>query len=330
MMARKLKIPPEEPDNLPIDWAIITPSYTPDFGRCKLLCQSIDAFVSGDWHHYIIVSSDDLALFATLAGPKRSIVAKETMVPKGLMHLPRFSRLANSLVRFVSFSLWFSWATGFMVGWQVQQIIKIEMARRVKETGILCCDSDVFFVRPFKLKSLVRDGRLRFYRGRELSNEKGVFAEKEQSYPRFILSSAKLLGLKGNPFPSPWYVDQLIVWHRPTVEAMCNHIARITGEDWKRAAARWYNLSEYSLYGLFVDRIMANNRHLETTSVKLCKTIWYKATMNEAKFTEFCTDLDATEVAVCVQSFAGFVVTRLEAQFELALMRQKRMARRSL
>ena len=47
--------------------AIVTASYAPDFERCRLLCETIDRFVTGASHHYILVEQRDVALFRQLA-----------------------------------------------------------------------------------------------------------------------------------------------------------------------------------------------------------------------------------------------------------------------
>lgn len=294
-------------------WAIITPSYEPDHTRCQLLCKSIDTFVEGDWHHYIIVSFEDLALFSSLAGPKRSIVEKQTLLPKGMVHLPRLSKLANSIIRFISFSIWFSWSTGFLVGWQVQQLIKIEMACRVKELGIMCCDSDMFFIKKFQLSKLNTHGRFRFWRSSE------TYSENEISNPRYIATSAKILGLKQDVFPVAVYVGPLVTWHRPTVLAMRDHISKIARTDWRVALAKYYHLSEYSLYGLFVDRVLEDASHLQTDHRPLVCTIWHRTTMNDAALSKFCDEIADFQVAVCVQSFAGISVDRTEVQFQRAV-----------
>lgn len=305
-------------NNDPTDdsWAIITPSYAPDFARCQLLCESIDAFVVGTWHHYIIVSTDDLPLFAPLAGAKRSIIEKQSLLPKGMTHLPRFSKLANLLVRFMTFSLWFSWSTGFMVGWQVQQLVKIEMACRVKETGIICCDSDLFFVRTFLLTDLIREGGYRFFRSQE------EYAKADTLNSRFITSSAKLLGLTGKLFPTAQYVDWLVTWHKPTVLAMRERIAKVSRGDWRRALARNYFLSEYSLYGLFVDRVLTDKSKLRPDHIRLCQSIWKKTTMDDAALSKFCDSVSGAQVAIGVQSFAGVSIPRLVAQFQRAVDRE--------
>lgn len=287
-------------------WAVITPSYRGDFERCRLLCQSIDAFVSGIWHHYIIVETVDLVLFKPLAGPSRTILEMEALLPSSFHHLARIPIINNR-------SVWFSWRTGFMIGWHVQQMVKLEMAFQVEEQGLLYCDSDVFFMRPFDIGSLSDSGQFRFYR-----TEKS-FEENTITYPKYISYSARQLGISEKPFPSPTYVENLVPWHRPTVKALCNHLAETSGRDWKQALGRDIFISEYSLYGLYVERIIKDRSHLKTSHDILCKTIWSRGAVDDAKLDEFCSDLKYPIVAVGVQSFAGIAVERLERQLKKAL-----------
>jgi Family of unknown function (DUF6492) len=294
--------------NTAASWAIITPSYRGDLNRCKLLCKSMDAFVTGPWHHYIIVEKGDLALFKPLNGPNRTIMQMEPLLPRSILHLTR--------VPFVNHrSLWFSWRTGFMIGWQIQQIIKLEMAFRLKETGLLYCDSDVFFVRPFNVKQLTEDDKFRLY-----SSVYGFIREHAPN-ANYIDASAKQLGLEGDPFPCPSYVDNLVAWHAPTVRALCKHIEKISKQKWHFALGKNYIISEYNLYGIFADRILENNAHLKSTMSSLCKTAWHKEDISEHGLEHFCTELYPEQVAVGFQSFLGVSEDDLSNELQKAILR---------
>ena len=288
--------------------AIITPSYHGDFGRCSLLCRSMDALVTGNWHHYIIVETVDLALFRPLANNRRTILEMESLLPSSFRHLARVPIINNR-------SLWHSWRTGFMIGWHVQQIVKLEMAFQVEAEGLLYCDSDVFFVRPFKAENLWEAGKFRFFR-----TEK-IFDESVISHPKYSTVSARQLGIVGKLFPCPTYVENLVPWHRATVKTLCNHVAQISGRDWRVTLGRDIFISEYTLYGLYVENVMEDKSHLQTSHEVLCKTIWHRGAANENSLTEFCSDLNGSEVAVGVQSFAGISVEQLDRQFQRALKR---------
>ena len=60
--------------------SIITPSYHRDFEACRLLCETLDRYATGFTDHYIVVTSDDLPLFAPLAGPHRHIITEHDVL----------------------------------------------------------------------------------------------------------------------------------------------------------------------------------------------------------------------------------------------------------
>jgi hypothetical protein len=287
-------------------WAIITPSYHGDFARCKLLCQSMDAFVTGPWHHYIIVETVDLELFKPLQGPHRTILEMEAILPKWIYHLTRFKIINNR-------SVWFSFRTGFMIGWQIQQLVKLEMAFQLQEEGLLYCDSDVFFIRPFEISELSSNGKFRYFRSANLLSRE--FAP----HPIYMVTSAKQLGLGKDPFPSRSYVNNLVTWHAPTVRALCAHVENQSGRDWKVTLGRSYTLSEYTLYGLFADRILEDSSHLAPTSTELCRTIWRGKDLPTIQLKDLLSAVPLPQVAVGFQSFIGVSIDELSAQLERAI-----------
>ena len=81
-------------------------------------------------------------------------------------------------------------------------------------------------------------------------------------------------------------------------------------------------LSEYSIYGLFVDHVLKNRSHLKLEHNRLCKTVWHRGAMDDAALETFCSELEASIVALGVQSFAGVKVERLEMQLQKAIQRE--------
>jgi Family of unknown function (DUF6492) len=291
---------------LTVTWAVITPSYKGDFERCRILCQSMDAFLTGAWHHYIVVEKVDYEVFSALSNERRTIIEMESILPRSFYHLARIP-FVNSR------SLWFSFKTGFMIGWQVQQLIKLQMAFEVKEEGLLYCDSDVFFVRPFDVSLLVNDGQFYFY------STEHCFPREQAPNPTYIEASFKQLGLGENPFPSPSYVENIVAWHAPTVKLLCDHIEHVSGRDWRVALGRNFILSEYSLYGLFVDRVLEQKSHLKLSRHSFCKTAWSVSDIEGTALTEFCDTLTSPQVAVGFQSFLGVKVSDLALQLQRAI-----------
>ena len=286
-------------------WAIVTPSYSGDFKLCCLLCDSMDAFVTGPWHHYIVVERVDLELFRSLGGTNRTILVIEEILPKWIHHLWQmpFSRRR---------SLWWSWRTGFMVGWHIQQLVKMQMAFVAKQDGLILCDSDMFFLKPFDVSKLHTEKGFRFYRSAAIMDEATI------SNPSYTKAGFRQLGLPPNSFPARTYVDSLVTWKAATVRAMCVYIEKTSGRDWRAALGRNVIFSEYTLYGLYVERI-ASDQGLDPTSSNLCRTKWDKDVAAPIEVDTFVKDLPDSVVAVAFQSFLNLDQERLRKLFDRAV-----------
>jgi Family of unknown function (DUF6492) len=287
------------------DWAVITPSYRGDFERCQLLCESMDAFVTGPWHHYIIVDRIDFELFKPMQGARRTVLVVEDILPPWLQQI-KFLRF------FIKRSVYFNAPFGFNGGWQIQQLVKLAMAFHLREIGLLYCDSDVFFLKPFDVSTLVTQGKFRFFRSDE------IIEKRVRDYSTFLVASSKQLGLGKNPFPGRVYVENLVPWHAQTARNMCTYIAKISGRDWRKEIGSRWVLSEYTLYGLFVERIMKDKSIFFETGQKLCRTAWTKDNLVEVNLDQICDGLSESEVAVGFQSFLGVNVSDLRVQLNRA------------
>ena len=116
--------------------AIMTASYSADFDRCSLLCESIDRFVEGDWHHYLLVDRGDVTLFSKLAAPNRTVISEAELFPAWLRS---FSDPFSGGRRRV----WISPFSMPLRGWHAQQLRRLAMARHVEADMLLSIDSDV-------------------------------------------------------------------------------------------------------------------------------------------------------------------------------------------
>ncbi len=286
-------------------WAFVTPSYLGDLQRCNLLCRSMDRFLTGNWHHYVVVDRPQFAHFKHLKGPKRTVLLTDDVMPANmrlLLHLPFVGGR----------SLWWSRHTGLSLGWHVQQMVKIGMAAVVREDGLAYCDSDVFFVRPFDTAALTREGRFRLYHTYHRQDLESI------PNPQFFKPSLDLLGLPkdGQYFG---YIENFITWRRQTVLDLCAYLASRHGGKWYNAFRNRLQISEYTLYGLFVEEILKDETHHFADSSLLCRTQWSRQKQTEDDFEAFCQSLAEGLVAIGVQSFAGVPVELLEKQFEKAV-----------
>ena len=101
--------------------AIVTASYAPDFERCRLLCETIDRFVTGAPRHYILVEQRDVALFRQLETRNRMVISERDLLPDWL-------RPYNDPLSLFSRRIWLSRSTQPLRGWHVQQLRRIAIA----------------------------------------------------------------------------------------------------------------------------------------------------------------------------------------------------------
>jgi hypothetical protein len=85
-------------------WAIVTPTYHLDYEQFKLMCESMDHFVEGQWHHYVVVTKADYAMFAPFNGPRRTVIENTEILPPWLRYIGKLGRVRSG-------SFWFSHST---------------------------------------------------------------------------------------------------------------------------------------------------------------------------------------------------------------------------
>jgi hypothetical protein len=118
-------------------FAIITPSFAPDFERCQLLAESVLRHAAPHVEHCIVVDRNDERLFSRLRSPRTRIVCKEDVLPRWLRRLPVQSK-------------WWLNLKGLPVrGWIIQQITKLSAPEISDADTFLFLDSDAFLVRAY-------------------------------------------------------------------------------------------------------------------------------------------------------------------------------------
>lgn len=275
--------------------ALITPSYAGDFAHCRLLCDSIDRYIADQPHHYILVDNDDYKHFGSLSGPRRHIINEQDILPNWLKSTRQgFSATARKI--------WFSTRTWPMRGWHVQQLRRIAIASHVPQDGLLYCDSDMLFVKPFSTQSLWRGNDLRLYR-----KDNGIsdaLADGGQLHKDWSQHGARLNGLAPVKFPTHDYINNLVSWRRDLVTDMCAHIEQVSGRHWLAAIGSKRSFSECQIYGAYAEGVRQGEGHYLGQGA-LCQTYWSGEALTQGSLNEFLKTMDPAQVAIGVQSFTG-------------------------
>lgn len=290
-------------------FAIATPSYAGDVERCRLLCASIDRFVTGHAAHYLLVEDADVALFRSLEGPRRRVIAESELLPVWLKSWPDPLSLGRRRVWTGPRAL----LRGVppLRGWHAQQLRKFALPLKSDEDVVLFADSDMLFLRPFDVASLATQDGVRLY-----CKPDGIAAQMRE-HRGWCDSAAGLLGLPAPDFPSPDYINNMVSWRRDNVRALMDHIESTSGRDWVSAIASRRSFSEYVIYGYFVERVLGLDRARHWPDPReLCKVYWGGKAGAIEGLRSFEEVLEPWQVAVGVQSFIGEPVEAIRALFE--------------
>lgn len=272
--------------------AIITASYAPDFPRCKVLCETMDMHASGYECHYILVDVPDVALFKQLEGPKRKIITDRELLPWWLYRPPKMLSPKGRRI-------WVSPLTVPLHGWHVQQIMRIAVAKLISEDGLLYCDSDTAFVKPFDVNSIWDGETMRLWR-----EDDGALIAKND-HLLWKAQAGRALGIAPEDQLDHNYVCSFVTWKRQTVLDMCAHMEKTHGRSWISIVGSSRKFSECMLYGAYVDATLNGDGH-KAFPVSLCPMHWLNPAPTPEQLDELIAQLGEEEVAFGVQSFIPF------------------------
>lgn len=275
-------------------FALITPSYAPDFERCKLLAESAVKFTEPGLIHYIIVDKRDLSLFKQLEGPKTKLLVVENILPWYIFRVPGVNKF------------WISLKSKPIRNWALQQLVKISVANTLNEDpqveAFIFVDSDVTFIRPFSTDLFMQNGDLRLNRV-DFTDDKH---HKWHRNARKLLHIDDPSSIKNSSThqKKDWnYVANLVTWKRDNVIKMQRHIEKCTGKDWLRSVASDWDLSEYTIYGNYVEHVLGleNSGHYAGTT-PILHLSWKYTLSNESDIDRFLSDARPEHIGIMIHS----------------------------
>ena len=286
--------------------ALLTPSHSKDLERFGLLCDSIDACLTGYTRHYVIVNDDDLPLFARYRSEKRVVIPVSRFLPKWLWAVPSALSLSKRRV-------WVSLLSRPVHGWHVQQIAKIAGVLAAPEQRVCIIDSDNVFFRKFDISH---------YAGADNSPlyvDRGAIGADAPFHSIWLRNCDALLGLPQTTFPSDDYVGNVLVWDKATVRAMTDAIQAATGTGWALALCRKRPFSEYLLYGRFVATSPAHLAAHAIVERSLALAHWDENRLDRSSIEAMMQGASPDQVALCIQSYSGTSIPDIRGVLSAAL-----------
>lgn len=278
--------------------AVVTASYTPDFERCRLLCETMDSHVTSFGHHYLLVEGRDVALFRQLQGPHRTVVDERDILPGWLR---AFDDPASLFKR----RIWLSLRTKPLRGWHVQQLRRMAIAFHAAEDVLVYCDSDVVFLKPFDCSVYWRDGRVRLFR-----RDNALLAGTRYDHREWSRNAGRLLGIPQGVVSNHDYITTLMSWRRKSVLDLCGRIENLSGRHWVATVGSDRKFSECMIYGRYIDEVVAGADHFHG-SEEYCRVHWFGEQLSDAQFHAFIDTMTPEQVAIGIQSFTGMDISRM-------------------
>ena len=214
---------------------LITVSHTPDFERCRRLCESINRFQHVKTiKHTLICPRRDMPLFATLEQNGRRVVSYQDILPQGYRQFPLLSR-------------WWIDPGGFPVrGWMMQQLVKLAASASSDDEYIIFADSDIVFCKPIEEELFYRNGAIRLVASTIKSEDKDHITWQRLSERLLWISPQQV-------FPN--YVGQLMCWSPDVVRQMLARVEKNADGPWFKTLGRLITVSEYTLYSNFAQHL---------------------------------------------------------------------------
>jgi hypothetical protein len=272
--------------------AIVTASYAPDFQRCKLLCETIDRFVTGFTRHYILVEHRDVALFRQLESANRIIVDENDLLPGWIRPFPDPASFGRRRI-------WLSPRTVPLRGWHLQQFRRIAIASHADDDAFIYVDSDVTFLKPFDCSMFWQGGDLRLFRRdgdllRPVPGDQRIWSE----------NAGRLLGIVPVSPVGHDYIGTLIAWRRDAIISMCRYVEERSGRHWVAAIGRTRKFSECMIYGRYADEVLMSGGHYHDGR-EFCRIHWFAPAPTDMELAKFIEEMGSYQVAIGIQSFIG-------------------------
>lgn len=265
--------------------AVITPTWSRDEGIFADLHRSVLEHTPAGTVHHVIVEKTDRAMFSAYEGERCRIWTHQDFLPKRYLHLTGTTWL----------NLRRPWPP--VRGWIMQQISKLAVASLVDADVALIIDSDVVLVRPVRPDRFTHEGRLRLFR------DEGAVTTAMERHVTWHRVARELLGLPaGAAPPLPDYVSPLGIWQPATVRAMQARVTECTGIHWADAFAGRMHISEFILYGVFVDEVLGASGQRPPAETSICHNSWERTPMDHEAAIAFAERLGRDAVAMMISS----------------------------
>ncbi len=266
--------------------AVLTPSFRGDAEIFADLHRSVLEFTPEDTVHHVFVPLRDKRLFVRYQGPRCRILTSRELLPRRYLRTGRGDSYVN---------VQRPWPP--VRRWVMQQAIKIAAAAQLDADVVVIADSDVVLVRPVTADRFRVGGQRSLFR---MNN--GVHAGMDR-HVIWHRVARDLFGLPpAPPPPLPDYVSSFNFWDSAVVRAMQQRISETTGRDWMDPFTSQLHISEFMLYGIFVDEVLYASKPRPPADTGVCHNTWQRTPLDLDGALAFAEQLQPDAVAMMISA----------------------------
>lgn len=271
------------------DLAVLTPCFRGDAELFGELHRSVLEFTSPDTVHHVLVPLRDQHLFRPYEGPRCKVWVRSEFLPPRYLRAPFTDVYVNVRQPYPP-----------LRGWVMQQTAKIAASAQLDARVILVVDSDAVLIRPTTVDRFMVNGEIALYR-----IDQGVTAPMTRHVIWHDVSR-RLLGLPAAPPPPlPDYVTPMSMWDPAVVRAMQQRVAEVTGRSWLDAFNGERHISEFMLYGVFVEEVLRADGPKPPTDDSVVYNYYSRTPLDHDSARIFAEKMPADSVAVMISSKSG-------------------------
>ena len=267
------------------DVAVLTPSFRGDARLFADLHASVLANTAPTVVHHVVVPPSDVDLFRQYEGSRCRVWTHRDLLPRYCVSVPYASGLTLNMRR--------PWPP--VRGWVTQQLMKIAGTAALDARAVLVIDSDAVLLRKLTLDQFLHDGRLRHFRA-----DRAVTAGMER-HLLWHRVARRLLGVSGTVEPpAPEYISHNAVWDPAVVRSMTDQIEDSTGRYWMDAVAGELHVSEFMIYGVFVDQVLGGSSR--PLCEPLCHNYYERTPLSGAQARAFADEMPPNVLGAMISS----------------------------
>ena len=268
------------------DLAVVTPSFGLDAEIFHDLCVSVREHMPSSTIHHVVVPRSDRSTFARFSCGRCVVRTEPELLPRRYVRTP---------IRGLWINLRQPWLP--VRGWVLQQALKIATVGSLRTTAALIADSDVALVQGVDLTDFVRDGKVMLYR------LEGAVHAGMPRHVRWHQVARRLLGVgaaAGSPMHD--YVSSFNIWEPSVVRGMQARISEVTGRHWLDAITSELHVSEFMLYGVYVDEVLGGREPNGYLGAGFCHNYWDTAPLDRAGADAFAAGITPDALAVMISA----------------------------